>query len=134
MYSNIGDEPLLILPCPDRKQEQELLQKYIDKKIECYNLKGYTGIVSLDEIFKLRGFIENYFNELGRITGSGVEGNGFNVGLKFDKRDWMCEVRVDENNWVEGRRDKGFSERYLNTEKKLKQLKTPNKQLELDFK
>jgi len=42
------------------------------------NLEGYTGTVSLDELFELRGVFEKTLSSTEWLDSS-IEGNGFNI-------------------------------------------------------
>ena len=86
------------------QKEKETLQQVLDngEKEQSYNLQDFDGSVSLDELFEIRGVIDNLLEDW--VGGSSIEGNGTNFNFTFNGKPYMLRISKDEfhtKHWIE---------------------------------
>jgi len=59
-----------------------------------YNLKGFDGSVTLDELFQIREVIHDKLDSY--VSGSSIEGNGTNFNFTFNGKPFLLRVQKDE--------------------------------------
>ena len=76
-------------------KEKEMLQEGIDNGDgKCFNLKGFDGSVSLDELFEIRSVIHELLDDY--VSGSSIEGNGTNFNFTFNGKPFLLRVQKDD--------------------------------------
>jgi hypothetical protein len=85
-------------------KEQEILEDVLDNgnKDKYYNLEGYDGSISLDELFEIRQVIHTYLSDY--VSGSSIEGNGTNFNFTFNGKPFLMRIQKDNSHtehWME---------------------------------
>jgi hypothetical protein len=88
------------------QKEKETLEKTIEngQKEKSYNLMDFDGSISLDELYEIRGIIEDRLSDY--TGGSSIEGNGTNFNFTFNGKPFLLRVEKDDfhtEHWKENK-------------------------------
>jgi hypothetical protein len=77
------------------KQVKKILSNS-NERDKCYNLDGFDGKVTLEELYKLKSFIYDIEELDNCIGGSSYEGNGVNFNFTWMNKPFLLRIELDD--------------------------------------